>query len=132
MTNLRQWENEMKDFFFKQLHEQAHEAGMKAGSEITPHFMVVSESDLLGKPIGKAWFVPEGACGFAWVAFKGNTAWGKWAKAQGIASNGYPKGLQIWVHQFNQSIDRKEAYAQAYAQVLKMAGIEAYAGSRLD
>ena len=117
---------------FAQLHEQAHEVGMKAGTDALPSPMVVSEADIQGNPVGKSWFVSEGACGFAWVAFKGNTAWGKWAKKQGIASTASPKGLQIWVDQFNQSMTRKEAYARAYAGVLREAGIDAYSGSRMD
>jgi hypothetical protein len=122
----------MKDFFFKQLHEQAHEAGMKAGNDINPNPMVVSEVDIQGNPRGRSWYVSEGACGFAWVAFKGNTAWGRWAKKQGIAGSHYPSGLCVWVYEFGQSISRKEAYAGAYAQVLRTAGIDACAGSRLD
>lgn len=119
---------------FSRIHEQAHKAGMKAGTEALPAPMTVFESDLQGCPIagGKVWHVAEGACGFAWVQFKGNTAWGKWAKEQGIARPAYPKGLHIWVSEFNQSIVRKEAYAYAYAKVLNDAGIEAYANSRLD
>jgi hypothetical protein len=117
---------------FQTLHERAHDAGMKAGTESSPTPMTVQEADLSGNPIGKTWYVSEGACGFAWIRFKGNTAWGKWAKAQGIATPAYPKGLQIWVSEFNQSVTRKEAYANAYAKVLCGAGIEAYADSRLD
>ena len=117
---------------FQAIHDMAHAAGMKAGTESSPTPMTVYEADLVGNPIGKSWFVPEGACGFAWVRFKGNTAWGKWAKAQGIATPAYPKGLQVWVGEFNQSVDRKFAYASAYAKVLCDAGIEAYADSRLD
>jgi len=117
---------------FSQIHKQAHEAGMKAGTEALPAPMTVFEADIQGNPIGKVWHVSEGACGFAWVQFKGNTAWGKWAKEQGIASPAYPKGLQIWVSEFNQSITRKEAYAYAYAKVLNDAGIEAFVNSRLD
>jgi hypothetical protein len=40
--------------------------------------------------------------------------------------------MSLWVHQFDQSITRKEAYAAAYADTLRKHGIEAYAGSRLD
>lgn len=117
---------------FSQIHNQAHEAGMKAGTNALPSPMIVGETDLQGNRNGRTWFVSEGACGFAWVAFKGNTAWGKWAKKEGIASTAYPTGLQIWVHQFNQSMARKEEYARAYAEVLRRAGIDAYAGSRMD
>ena len=114
------------------VHAKAHMEGMKAGLNALPVPMTVVESDLMGNPIGRSWTVSEGACGFAWVTFAGNTPWGRWAKAQGIASKGYPKGLQIWVSEFNQSMARKEAYAYAYAKVLREHGIEAYAHSRMD
>ena len=118
--------------WFASIHKVAQSAGLEAGMNALPEPMTVTEADLMGNPIGRSWTVSEGACGFAWVTFAGNTPWGRWAKAQGIASKGYPKGLQIWVSEFNQSVDRKEAYAQAYAKVLREHGIEAYAQSRLD
>jgi hypothetical protein len=55
-----------------------------------------------------------------------------WLKAQGIGSKGYYGGYEIWVREFGQSVDRKYAFAQAFAQVLGKYGIEASAGSRLD
>ena len=118
--------------WFASIHKVAQSAGLEAGMNALPAPMTVFEADLVGNPIGRSWTVSEGACGFAWVTFAGNTPWGRWAKAQGIASKGYPKGLQIWVSEFNQSVERKEAYAQAYAKVLREHGIEAYAHSRLD
>jgi hypothetical protein len=36
------------------------------------------------------------------------------------------------VSEFGQSVDRKAAYAGAYAQVLRNSGIDCYADSRLD
>ena len=117
---------------FIRLCNKAHEAGMKAGYEVRPTPVIVSEADLQGNLIGKSWYVDDGACGFAWIAFKGNTAFGKWAKAQGIARSHYPSGLCVWVGEFGQSVDRKSAYAEAYAQVLREAGIDASSGSRLD
>lgn len=112
---------------FSALAGVAHAAGIEAGRNCKPIPMVVCTST--GKPIER---LDEGACGFAWVAFAGNTAWGKWAKKAGLAGSHYPSGLCIWVHEFGQSIDRKEAYAGAYAQVLRNSGIECHAGSRLD
>ena len=110
---------------FKVIHAKAHAEGMKAGRDALPEPMALTDGI-------NNYYVPEGACGFAWVQFAGNTAWGKWAKAQGIASPAYPKGLQVWVSEFNQSVDRKGAYALAYAKVLNDHGIEAMAQSRLD
>ena len=105
----------------------AHAKGIEAGRNCKPIPMMVCTST--GEPIE---LLDEGACGFAWVAFAGNTAWGRWAKKAGIARSHYPSGLCVWVSEFGQSVDRKEAYAAAYAQTLRNAGIEAHAGSRLD
>ena len=105
----------------------AHAAGIEAGRQCRPIPMVVCTAT--GQPIEQ---IDDGACGFAWVAFAGNTAWGRWAKKAGLARSHYPSGLCVWVSEFGQSVDRKEAYAAAYAQTLRNAGIEAHAGSRLD
>ena len=76
------------------------------------------------------------ACGFAWVEIfgvKGNTKLGKMLKAAGVRQD-YTKAFQIWnpsgMH--CQNVDTLEAGAQAAAEVFKLAGFEAYAGSRLD
>jgi predicted CoA-binding protein len=53
-------------------------------------------------------------------------------KKKGIARSHYPSGLCVWVSEFGQSVDRKAAYAGAFAQVLRNAGIDCYANSRLD
>lgn len=113
---------------FDAIHAQAHEAGMIAGIKAVPLPMTVTEEGVRAR----SWIVDEGACGFAWAAFKGNTAWGRWAKKQGIARSHYPSGLCVWVGEFGQSVTRKEAYAYAYALVLKDHGIDAYSASRLD
>ncbi len=112
---------------FEALTAAAHAAGIKAGRECRPIPMMVCTA--AGVPIE---CVDDGACGFAWIAFAGNTAFGRWAKKQGIADAHYPSGLSIWVTEFGQSVDRKESYAAAYARVLRDAGIDAYSGSRLD
>jgi hypothetical protein len=112
---------------FQFLVSVAHEKGIQAGRDCVPIPMVVCTST--GKPIEQ---LDSGACGFAWIVFSGNTAFGRWAKKQGIARPHYPKGLCVWVSDFGQSVDRKAAYAGAYAQVLRNAGIDCYADSRLD
>lgn len=121
------------DTAFAQLFARAVAAGMTAGTGAIPTPMIVSEADVItGEPRGEQWYVPEGVCGFAWVSFAGNTAFGRWAKKSGNASAHYPKGLCYWVSQFNQSMERKERFAEAMAKVLRDAGIDAYAGSRMD
>lgn len=119
---------------FANLVMDAHEAGMAAGSAARPTPMHLVEADLWGRPKAGAevYCEMEGPCGFAWVWFAGNTAFGRWAKKQGMARESYPTGLQISCHEFNQSIERKEAYARAFAKVLQEAGIKCHAGSRLD
>jgi hypothetical protein len=82
-----------------------------------------------------------GACGFAWVSVypknKGNTKLGKQERAvlkeMGFRPS-YEGGFQLWdpAGWPGQSIDIKEAGAEAAANVLKKHGFTAYAGSRLD
>lgn len=120
---------------FAAIFAEAHASGMQAGSAINPVPMVVQgHANPLddNSPVTQRWVVSEGACGFAWISFKGNTPWGRWAKANGHASAHHPSGLSVWVGEFNQSITRKEAYAEAFAAVLRKHNITAYAGSRLD
>lgn len=76
------------------------------------------------------------ACGFAWVTVykvKLSTKLGKEFARLGFRK-AYSGGIELW----NpgglpvQNIDIKEDGAQAYAEVLRRYGIEAWAGSRLD
>lgn len=120
---------------FDQIYNEAHAAGYAAGQAFKPTPMIVSEADLLtGQPLagGQSWRVNDGVCGFAGIKFKGNTPWGRWALKAHIARKDHPTGLRINVSMFGQSMQRKEAYAQAFVEVLKKHGIEAYADSRMD
>lgn len=120
---------------FSAIAQEAHLAGYAAGQACNPTPMMVREADLMtDQPLagGRSYYVPDGVCGFAYIKFNGNTAWGRWALGTGIARKDYPKGLAISVQAFGQSMQRKEAYAQAYVAVLKKHGIDAYADSRID
>jgi len=44
----------------------------------------------------------------------------------------YEGGEELWIRDYNQSYERKMAYARAYAEVLQKSGINATAGGRLD
>lgn len=102
-------------------------AGTQAAMGITPRHMVVTGMQ------GQRYDVPEGPCGFAWVTLRpGTSRLARYMKKLGIADKAYGGGVQVWVSAFGQSIDRKEAYARAYAQVLQEAGIQASPGSRMD
>ena len=78
--------------------------------------------------------VMDGVCGFAWISVRpANSAFANWLRAQGLGkTDSYAGGLTVWVHDYNQSLTRKSAYAQAFAGVLYDAGIKAYANSRMD
>jgi hypothetical protein len=95
---------------FEAIYDEAHKAGMKAGETCSIHL----------------------PCGFAWVNFKGNTGFGKWMKAKGIADKSYGSGLNMWIHHFNQSMNKKESYGYAFVEVLKKHGIEASIDSHID
>ena len=117
-----------------ELFQRAYAAGMDALNAAVPVPMRIVEADIWGKPKAGAqvWVEPEGMCGFAWVRIKGNTAFGREMKKHGLFSRAYPTGLQFWVGEGGQSVERKEAFARAFAKVLRDNGIDAYAESRLD
>ncbi len=77
--------------------------------------------------------VMDGVCGFAWVTIRpGTSSFARWVSKTGRGRKGYYGGIQIWVSGFGQSMTRKEAYADAFAAVLREAGVSASAGSRMD
>lgn len=119
---------EIRAYKFAELFARAHEAGIRAGVECMPVSMSV-----IDELRGQLWRIDDGACGFAWVTVKpANSAFANWAKKIGHMRPAYGGGVQYWVSEFGQSVDRKSAFAGAFARVLCEAGINAYAGSRLD
>lgn len=120
---------------FDVIANKAREAGLAAVAALQVVPMVVSErANPLddSSPVKRQWLVEDGVCGFAGIKFKGNTAWAKYAKKYLGARPDYPSGVYLNVSAFNQSLQKKEAYASAYAQVLRDNGIEAYMTSRMD
>ena len=78
-----------------------------------------------------------GYCGFGWVEVYVNRTNSKEAKellANGFKKDYKPKCLTVWNPggSGTQSMDIKEAGAQAFAEVLQKAGLKAYAYSRAD
>jgi len=114
----------------------AEVAGVAAAEACVPVPMVVSEHENQfddSSAVKQQWFVGEGVCGFAWVTiFPGGCAAANWAKKHLGAKRGYYGGMEVWVSRFGQSMTRKEAFAGAFAAVLRDNGIEAYPGSRMD
>ena len=113
-----------------ELLKQAETAGLKAGLEIVPTPVYFKDTHT-----GQTYDSADGACGFAHVNI--SPARGKFVnylKKIGKGHKSYQGGWDYWVssQELGQSITRKEAYADAFAKVLKEWGINCYATSRLD
>jgi hypothetical protein len=83
----------------------------------------------------RAKYGEPGYCGFAWVVVreKASTKLGRALKTLGFRKE-YGGGLSLWNPggSYTQSMDIKEAGAQAYAETLRKFGIDAYMSSRAD
>lgn len=109
------------------IHDEAHAAGHAAATrtQLNPFKIVCHRSK-------RTYDVPD-TCGFAFIHFAGNTSFGRWAKNTGLAfRSSYWGGNMISVHDYDQSMSRKSAYANAYAEVLRTHGINAYSRSQID
>ena len=92
-----------------------------------------------GRQAAQAYIAKHGEpfyCGFAWVniyGIKGNTKLGRRMKQAGIEKD-YSGAYSIWnpSQHGTQSMDVKEAGAQASAEVFNRYGFRAYMGSRAD
>lgn len=118
------------------LYAAAHNAGNAAVKSATIAPMIVQQranplndnSDLVNE-----YFVSDGVCGFASVIVKpANSAFAKYLKMNCGARKSYYGGIDLPIYDFNQSLQKKEAYAYAFAKVLNEAGINAYVNSRMD
>jgi hypothetical protein len=127
------------------IFNEAVEAGKAAMDNCVPRPMVVEQhTNMLNdnSPVKKAWCVPDGVCGFAWISLKANTPSNRsflndmkragFLGEHGKFSKSYNGGYQYWVSEGGQSMQKKEAYAHAFADVLRKNGITAYASSRMD
>ncbi len=117
--------------------ERAHYMGMDAGrrAEVTP-MVVGTPTELMGSEIDyskKTYIVESGVCGFAGILIK--PARGKFVsylKSIGMGRKHYYGGYYVPVRVFGQSLTRKEAYAKAFADVLKEVGMKVFVDSRMD
>lgn len=124
----KQWRIERKAAFAR-LYAIADQVGREAAENTRPTPMHVVDT-MTGHRFAP---VRDGVCGFAWVTVRPATSsFARWAKEQHGWSKGYPGGTQLWIHGYNQSMERKEQYARAFARVLTAGGVEAFAGSRMD
>ena len=122
----------------QEIYSEAHSEGMRAGHGCTPTPMVVgTPTTPLGNDIDydkETYYVADGMCGFAWINIKpARGKFVKFLKDNDIGrKDSYYGGYTIWVSGFGQSLDRKSAYARAFAEVLNENGLKAYAMSRMD
>lgn len=108
----------------------AQAAGYKAVAELEGN---IPAHEIVGRDRnGESRYVIEGLCGFAWLTTPGNKPFGRWAKKHLGWRKGYPSGMQYWVSLFNQSHERKTAWAYAAAEKLREFGHDVWAGERLD
>ena len=120
------------------VYADAHAQGVKAGNACTPTPMVVgTPTTPLGNTIDyekDVHYVSDGPCGFAWINIKpARGKFVKFLKDNNIGrKDSYYGGYTIWVSGFGQSLDRKSAYARAFAGVLAENGLKAYSMSRMD
>lgn len=119
-----------------EIFQAAHNAGKVAvqAASITPMIVQHRANPLDDtSAVQRQWLVNDGVCGFASVIVKpANCKFAKYLQAQGLASKHYYGGMSMSVRDFNQSLQKKEAYAYAFARVLEQNGVNAYVESRMD
>ena len=116
------------------IYHQARAAGLAAAqcARVAPMIVNAHKNPLdANSEITKQYFVADGVCGFASVVVK-NVKFANGLKKLGIGRKNYGSGWNISVHDFNQSLTRKEVYARAFADVLRAHGVDAYVDSRMD
>jgi hypothetical protein len=114
---------------FARLYELADENGKDRAEVVRPEPMIVKD-EMTGHVYPP---VMDGVCGFAWVTVRpANSSFARWAKDKHGWDRAYNGGMQLWVHGYGQSYERKLAYAEGFASVLRLAGIRASASGRLD
>jgi len=125
---------------FSDIFDTANRLGFEANQKFSPQPMIVGESKNLfsdeidyNKP---TYFVEDGVCGFASVIIKpANNRFAKWLVQTGKAYKSDMGGIYIWIHQYNQSMQRKEIHADAMAVYFKNMFPElkqCYVQSRMD
>lgn len=108
---------------WQQMYEIADAQGTKAAEEWVPTPMWVS---------GYVEPISEGACGSAWVKLSdGRSKFSRWLKKNKLCSD-FTKGCIIFGKTTTQSLEREQKYCEAFAQVLRLNGIECEVKWRYD
>jgi hypothetical protein len=108
---------------WKELYRLADEAGNRAAQVSIPTPMKVE-----GYPVEM-----DGLCGLASIRIPdARRGFARWVVRSKVGSRHHKGGAQIFAHHPSQSIDRAVAYAEAFAVVLKLNGIDCTVESFLD
>lgn len=114
-----------------ELYDKAHKAGVEAAEKCIPTPMIVQQHAVPlddNSPVVKQWHVPQGVCGFAWITvMPGNCSFALYLKKHHDARKG-----RLSISAYGQCMEKKEAYAHAFAEVVQAAGIKCHSGSRMD
>jgi hypothetical protein len=96
--------------------QAAYAAGNAAANAVAVVPMTVVGRD-------RTYWVEGGVCGFARVEVRPRTsAWAKWLLATGWRSSDYFRCVTLNIDGFGQSMQRKEAFAQAFVDHLTRLG----------
>ena len=113
---------------YETAYQTALDEGYAAG-------MVAGTHDVVATVNGVAVSEPFPICGFANVNVRpGNGAFARWLKKEKLASKSYQGGVDIYIHEFGQSYDKKMAMARAMEKcLLRLTDCDRiYAQGRLD
>ena len=110
------------------IHVEAKQAAKNAVNKFLTEWNEKTGGNEYGEPM---------YCGFAWVDVnvgRTNSKEAKQLASVGFKKSWRPKQMTMWdpAEHRGQSMDCKEVGAQAYAEVLRKYGFNAYMGSRAD
>lgn len=117
---------------FEHVYNEANAAGRRAANAHNPRPMGVSYRTEDGP---RTDIITDGVCGFAWVVIKpGTHPFVRWLKSKGLGHKHYAGGWEIWIGDYNQSMEKKAAHAGAMALRLREAfpDLRIYSDSRMD
>ena len=118
------------------IYMEAYQAGIEALQSCVPTPMIVSQHQ---NPLNddsiilKRYLVEDGVCGFASVIIKpARGAFVNYLKAHNLGHSHYYGGYAYPISAGNQSLTKKEAFAEAFCAVLRKYDINCYVDSRMD
>jgi hypothetical protein len=100
------------------LIDLARSAGQQVAQQTIPTPMVVQDGN-------SREVIKEGSCGGAYVVIPdARSGFARWLRVSRIGASHSPSGQRVYAETGGQSQERAEAYAHAFANVLKMNGVE--------